>query len=1092
MKITFVSLVITVLFITVYPGYGQSTIYMQDDRLPVSPTSASFSKYGGFNSELYTGNVSVSVPILILTDGDLSLPISLNTNTGSIRVSEIPGWVGVGWNISTGGVITRKTNDYPDDLYCFDEYSTTPRWVGYFYNIDDNRVVDNSLTKGIALDYDMTTKIATGRLDLTPDEYTFNIPGYSGSFSFVLDSLVIMPKQNLKVEKFFNTEDNYINKWIITTPDGVRYTFEAEGVIKQDFNVVGRTCVGYVATSWYLTNIDAPYAGGGEITIIYDKEGLREVESYIDRTSNVACPNGLVEKDNLERLTELPTNYIGEIWTSNARVVFKSSGVKRFQNTDHNSNQSDYRLDSIILYELDGPRKKMWCLDYGESLEEDRYRLAEVKEISPDKKIISSYKFDYYGTLGNIPFSSRSIDHWGYYNGLNNASLIPEKLYLNGSETTRDPNENSRTGALKKITYPTGGYTEFEYEQHYFSHIGSQEYTKHNVRYEEDTLITVTKADITANPDLLIEYSSTDSSLVEIRYRCSSEVTQTWLDNGCNCGDIYAPFEEAPLNELNAYIAGPNSVYFNADDLKQLIPYFDDWGHTFNDYYFEIKISRQIITDEVGARGGGVRIKKITNSDGKNIETKTYSYVNPSNPLMSNGVIGKFPGYVTDLKYTLGCQLALFKQGVSYKDVGCTQGSYIGYSEVTELINDTLRTDYYFSTFADYPDLNEYENLNFYPAEFASSCKRDYLRGKLLRKEVYSNGNLIQTTINNYAFHSGNNRRIWTKYIVRLQGFDDYEVGMFYTGWFLDEYMDLSNTTQTDYDLSGNELTTSTSSFNYTTLRDLRDKTYTNSDGLTDKTEFTYPYDYPNNTLFNSWISDNHIYNKVISETKYKNNQLIEKFHNEFNDFMPYCTIRECNYNGSSLTDTIAHFDLWDGRLLRQYHKNGIYYTNIWENAEYLTARFTNAKSNQVYYENFEESAIANVASNKKLARTGKKYLNSGSFTITGFTPENGINYKMSYWVYKSDSGWNRVEANYNSVIFTDGSRIDDVIVYPENAQMITYTFDPLIGMTSETDVNGTTIYYDYDSFGRLQNILDKDRHILKHYEYNYSSITNN
>jgi YD repeat-containing protein len=53
---------------------------------------------------------------------------------------------------------------------------------------------------------------------------------------------------------------------------------------------------------------------------------------------------------------------------------------------------------------------------------------------------------------------------------------------------------------------------------------------------------------------------------------------------------------------------------------------------------------------------------------------------------------------------------------------------------------------------------------------------------------------------------------------------------------------------------------------------------------------------------------------------------------------------------------------------------------------------------------------------------------------------------------------------------------------------MKTYTYDPLIGITSMTDQNNITTYYEYDSFSRLKYIKDQNKNILKAYDYHYKS----
>ncbi|WEK34865.1 MAG: DUF5977 domain-containing protein [Candidatus Pseudobacter hemicellulosilyticus] len=51
-----------------------------------------------------------------------------------------------------------------------------------------------------------------------------------------------------------------------------------------------------------------------------------------------------------------------------------------------------------------------------------------------------------------------------------------------------------------------------------------------------------------------------------------------------------------------------------------------------------------------------------------------------------------------------------------------------------------------------------------------------------------------------------------------------------------------------------------------------------------------------------------------------------------------------------------------------------------------------------------------------------------------------------------------------------------------------TYTYQPLVGLLSETGPTGIAVYYDYDGFGRLQQVRDHDNNIVKRIEYRLNS----
>src|SRR5579863_7043768 len=80
-----------------------------------SPTAASLGKYGDIPVSYNTGIPNISIPIYSVQAGSLKLPISLSYHASGLKVEEEAGWVGAGWALNAGGMITRTVIGAPDD-----------------------------------------------------------------------------------------------------------------------------------------------------------------------------------------------------------------------------------------------------------------------------------------------------------------------------------------------------------------------------------------------------------------------------------------------------------------------------------------------------------------------------------------------------------------------------------------------------------------------------------------------------------------------------------------------------------------------------------------------------------------------------------------------------------------------------------------------------------------------------------------------------------------------------------------------------------------------------------------------------------------
>jgi YD repeat-containing protein len=140
----------------------------------------------------------------------------------------------------------------------------------------------------------------------------------------------------------------------------------------------------------------------------------------------------------------------------------------------------------------------------------------------------------------------------------------------------------------------------------------------------------------------------------------------------------------------------------------------------------------------------------------------------------------------------------------------------------------------------------------------------------------------------------------------------------------------------------------------------------------------------------------------------------------------------------------------------------------------------------EFFYEGFEENSSSNVQTGN--AHTGNKYYN-GSYTVP-YTLPNSRSYLIQWWNYTSQ--WNFNQTPFTTSGMTLSGKIDDIRVLPTDAQITTYTYKPLIGISSELDPSGKATFYEYDSLGRLLNIKDYLGNITNNFQYNYTQPCTN
>jgi len=216
--------------------------------------------------------------------------------------------------------------------------------------------------------------------------------------------------------------------------------------------------------------------------------------------------------------------------------------------------------------------------------------------------------------------------------------------------------------------------------------------------------------------------------------------------------------------------------------------------------------------------------------------------------------------------------------------------------------------------------------------------------------------------------------------------------------------------------------------------------------------------------------------------------------------------------------ETRLQFTRYDGigNVLEQSKAGDVKHAYIWdyENA-YPTAEVTNADTGSIAYTSFESNGTGHWvlgSSNRDTVNgiTGNcSYLLNSSISKTGLSSSGS--YWVSYWTLnnapfsitgtisgyptkgKTINGWTLYVhkiTGQTSFTINGSGHIDELRLYPANAQMKSFTYAPLVGMTSACDAGNRITYYEYDGIQRLKRIRDQDMNIIKTFDYQYQAAS--
>ncbi|MBN3584560.1 RHS repeat protein [Algoriphagus aestuarii] len=1079
MKITISNIFIIILFYSFKTyGQGSSQLPKLPDIVSPTPSVAELGKYGSYPVSMNTGIPSINFPLFNVDVAEISIPFSLSYHSGGIKVNQESTEVGLGWSISGPMVIHRNVLGVPDEsesgnfnMEPLDASGFLSKQTGTGSTKDDNYFYLKAMADG------------AGR-DSRPDIFSYNIPGKSGQFIFAPDrTFKTFPYEPIKIS-LSNPYGDF--RFTIVDEKGTTYKFTEQNKVLIDDNPSYRT---HYITDLYLTEI---ISNNKKDTIKFEylsEAYVKDQVSYsqiigrelIVNSNGLGSPNlssnifNGVEEYSISTSAQ-EEKFLKKIVYRGGEIIFNYNTVRQDRNT-----QSAKSLDEILIYnsEIKLVKKIQFDHDYftatfnssgysGPSLK--RLKLTGFKEIpvngiGQDK----TYLFEYNNSIPIPRIGDFSQDYWGYFNGKVNGSLIPvtsvngsqimnPAVYFKGtyqspqglpdSNVTFSVGSGNRSvdttkiqmGMLKKITYPTKGYSIFEFEPHsYKSSSGS---TMFGVGLRVKSISSFDKTDVLLSKESH-KYGENENGLAsklfneELFFKNYEDYTLESFEGSQGqeglCGGWISVYQRRYMG-LEVY----SSVNYNGNPL----------------IYTEVNKYEGVDSNDL------FKTKYIYSSISEDLATTSSQFVNSSNyaqmvPVWTSSQL------LEEIYYK--------KSGLDYLPVKKINYSYNLYHN--ESINSLF-----------VKEVQKYVDMGI--------CY-GFLPGSWVEP------NFIQA---GYFKYRSVGYRMSQKIKTDISQSDSIQVSNFYT-----------------YGNSYHLFPTETTS--------------TNSQGEVEITKVIYPDDISGSSLLSG---GNMTETDYLNISKLKSNQqhqisipiqteksvngspaiITRTLYKDWGNGLMKPEFEEFSLNGGSLIKSIQFHNYSSfGNPIEISKNDGLKVSYLWACNDLLPiGKVENGDLSEISLTSFEYSTdkggwTYNGTYNTTTYKTGKRAYNlgSGSVTKTGISASSSAPYKVGFWARRTSgtgnvnvggqtealtTAWKWVEKTITSSSLTiSGSSviIDELRLHPADAMMTSYTYEPLVGMTSQTDPRGYTMIYIYDSTNRLVTIKDEDGYIIEQYEYNYS-----